>query len=695
MKHCKKELMLFTAATFVFAGAFFTPAQAALSPAQVRAAARAELLSPLREVPIPEPPNLTAFLKPGLAARQAAIQLGKALFWDMQVGSDGQACATCHFHAGADSRVKNQLSPGLKNVDPALQEVFNPTGSGAAGGPNYTLTELDFPFHVIQFNDPNLPEKNFLNRTVLFDTDDVVSSQGVFNADFTGTIPGKPADLSDRFADAIFNVGGINTRRVEPRNTPTMINAVFNHSNFWDGRAHNVFNGASPIGPLDETAQVWVRRGRGLVAEAVALPNSSLASQAVGPPLSDLEMSFFDRTFPEIGKKLFSLTPLNLQVVSRDDSVLGNLSRATRNGRGANRTGLNTRYQTLIQKAFRPEFWNYTRKIDGFTQMEKNFSLFFGLAVQMYEATLVSDRTPFDLFMEGDDTALTQEQLQGLLTFINVGNPLGQLGNPLFTGISQGACIPCHAGAEFTSASAAVIALGPIELDFVPRLVDGLLAPTDPLELTFQDEGFYNIGVRPTSEDLGRGATINDLPLSFTKQGLAGLNFPFTTLPTETPEFPGAALPVNNRSSIDGSFKVPGLRNAELTGPYFHNGGMATLLQVVEFYDRHGDFADVNIANLDGPLSAVQLVEGDEELLVEFLLSLTDDRVRNEKAPFDHPQLFVPDGHPGDQSFVAACLALQACDNLREIPVVGAMGRPVAGLPPLGTFLGVEHLEEP
>ena len=31
--------------------------------------------------------------------------------------------------------------------------------------------------------------------------------------------------------------------------------------------------------------------------------------------------------------------------------------------------------------------------------MEYNFSLFFGLAVQAYEATLVSDDTPFDRFL--------------------------------------------------------------------------------------------------------------------------------------------------------------------------------------------------------------------------------------------------------------------------------------------------------
>ena len=34
-----------------------------------------------------------------------------------------------------------------------------------------------------------------------------------------------------------------------------------------------------------------------------------------------------------------------------------------------------------------------------FTQMEYNFSLFFGLAVQLYEATLVADDTPWDRFV--------------------------------------------------------------------------------------------------------------------------------------------------------------------------------------------------------------------------------------------------------------------------------------------------------
>ena len=49
-------------------------------------------------------------------------------------------------------------------------------------------------------------------------------------------------------------------------------------------------------------------------------------------------------------------------------------------------------------------------------------------------------------------------------------------------------------------------------------------------------------------------------------------------------------LQPDERVAVDGTFKTPGLRNVALTAPYFHNGGQATLAQVVEFYDRGGDF---------------------------------------------------------------------------------------------------------
>src|SRR2546428_7658493 len=93
----------------------------------------------LKTVPVPEPAALMNFVKD----RKAAINLGKALFWDMQVGSDGvQACATCHFHAGADDRSKNVVSPGLNGGDTTFQAV----------GPNGSLSQDKFPFTL--FPDP-------------------------------------------------------------------------------------------------------------------------------------------------------------------------------------------------------------------------------------------------------------------------------------------------------------------------------------------------------------------------------------------------------------------------------------------------------------------------------------------------------------------------------------------------------------
>src|SRR5262245_43747938 len=71
----------------------------------------------LTTVPIPDVDDLDDFV----SSRSWAVVLGKALFWDQQVGSDGMACASCHFSAGADGRRKNQLSPSLNNLDAALR----------------------------------------------------------------------------------------------------------------------------------------------------------------------------------------------------------------------------------------------------------------------------------------------------------------------------------------------------------------------------------------------------------------------------------------------------------------------------------------------------------------------------------------------------------------------------------------------
>src|SRR5262249_1451984 len=125
---------------------------------------------------------------------------------------------------------------------------------------------------------------------------------------------------------------------------------------------------------------------------------------------------------------------------------------------------------------------------------------------------------------------------------------------------------------------------------------------------------------------------------------------------------------------VDGAFKAPSLRNVELTAPYFHNGGMATLEQVLEFYNRGGNFHELNIQNLDAAILTLGLSAEEKAAVAAFLNALTDDRVRFEIAPFDHPQLFVPDGQPGDETAVTDNGTGSATDALVEVSGVGAVG---------------------
>jgi cytochrome c peroxidase len=615
----------------------------------------------LRGVPVPEPEQLGRYVR----SRSAAIQLGKALFWDVQAGSDGMACASCHFHAGADSRTKNQISPGLLIVEgPPRSETFARTASGGAGGPNYELTRDDWPFY-------QLADSSDRDSAIVFQTDDVASSSGVFHASFNALVPGSERENCTLLPD-IFQVGGVHVRRAEPRHTPTVINAAFNFRNFWDGRANNRFNGVNPFGRRDTTAAIQVVRDGVLVREPVDLENASLASQAVGPPLSAFEMSCEGRTFPIVGRKLLGLRPLRLQEVDPSDSVLGHL-------RHTSGKGLNETYQQLIREAFREPYWNSAESIDGFSQMEANFSLFWGLAIQLYEATLVSDDSRVDRYEDGDSSALSEQERAGLQVFLG-----------------KGRCVNCHSGPQLTGAGSPLFAAYE-EGGLVERMLmgDGGAA--------LYDSGFYNIGVRPTHEDLGVGGLdpFGD-PLSFARQEkrrAAGepVPDPFRVEPGTFEVDPERSVDPGERDAVDGAFKVPTLRNIELTGPYFHNGSAMTLEQAVEFYNRGGNRRSLdgggdttgfgpNRSNLDPDISPIGLTASEKAALVALLKALTDERVRLEQAPFDHPQLPLPNGHRWSRSGVVDDGTGRACDEVNVLPAVGAAGRSAKGLPPLAPF---------
>jgi cytochrome c peroxidase len=808
-------------------------------------------LAALSTVPVPPVFGMEGIL----ADRTAAIQLGKALFWDMQAGSDDtQACASCHFNAGADSRAINE-------VNPAGDSKFD-----MGGAPNYHLQAGTSAAGFGGYHDGDYPFRKVANPTdrfsVISDVNDITGSQGVFattNAqiivtggsqtpgsgsgagsggsnvskcqgdgnddngdnDDTGRgnirilgndmqagprIPGKPniknrpcvvqardAQISVRnsvetgtsVADPVFSVPDpndpskrINTRKVTGRNTPSAVDAVFNFRNFWDGRAQNECNGANPFGARDGATHLLVVDGDGKLGPAhVAMANSALCSQSLGPILSSTEMSADDRNFHQVGKKLLARKPLAKQYVDPTDSVLGAMSNAP--GKG-----LKTNYSDLIQKAFLPEWWQFQQQLclaadgtlvtqvnpaqfdacpsgsTGYSQMEYNFSLFWGVAVQMYESTLIADQTPFDKYMEeqktynliGDNhtqsyTIQLQPGIQPYSVSVIALDPLadftdqdmayafdygdgrvmgvgldnGQIdyatgkltllfglppvstfpvkisysvgSTPMTTGQlrgllvfqTKGRCVNCHGGPELSNASVGTVStVGPSE-----RMIMA------DMQVRVYDTGYYHIGVRPTAEDLGLAGTDPVAGKSLSQSEY--LRQRICNNPAEAIMIPGrpsdgismAPLSCNDQIANGGFFKAPQLRNVALTAPYFHNGSQLTLEQVVEFYNRGADFNTFGEEHqyMDADIDLLGMTLQDQTDLVDFLRTgLTDSRTVRQAAPFDHPQLFTPNGHPAGPNGSPAQSDPQhpgqATTQLMEIPAVGKNGGK-----PLPTFL--------
>lgn len=73
-----------------------------------------------------------------------------------------------------------------------------------------------------------------------------------------------------------------------------------------------------------------------------------------------------------------------------------------------------------------------------------------------------------------------------------------------------------------------------------------------------------------------------------------------------------------------GKFKVPGLRNILVTGPYMHNGMFKTLREVVDFYDNPDLFVPDAINKDSLVMKPLALSETEKVDLVHFLEALTD-----------------------------------------------------------------------
>ncbi|QYF95717.1 hypothetical protein KY495_11510 [Massilia sp. PAMC28688] len=191
-----------------------------------------------------------------------------------------------------------------------------------------------------------------------------------------------------------------------------------------------------------------------------------------------------------------------------------------------------------------------------------------GLALASYQRTLVAGNSRFDRWHYGKQAhALTPQE---------------QAGFKIFTG--KGRCVACHAIGK--------------------------------QHALFTDGRFHNTGVglgpRAGSHRVRLAAGID---IEVTAQSLASVSEP---LQADLGRYEVTRLPAHRYA-----YRTPGLRNVALTAPYMHDGSLASLEDVVAFYQRGG----IDNPARDPLLRPLQLGEQEKADLSAFLRSLTGDKI--------------------------------------------------------------------
>jgi len=189
------------------------------------------------------------------------------------------------------------------------------------------------------------------------------------------------------------------------------------------------------------------------------------------------------------------------------------------------------------------------------------------MAIAAFERTLLSRDTPLDRHLRGESGALTARQRAGLELF------LGKAG-----------CATCHNGPNLT------------------------------------DERFHNLGV---PED----PKAKEDPRVLATARFVGKVSGFAEYRTLT-EDPGRFL-VTRAPEDWKAFATPPLREVASTAPYMHNGALATLDDVIDFYDRGGG-GDPKKSPMLRPLG---LSREEKESLREFLATGLSGRMPESRPP--------------------------------------------------------------
>lgn len=193
-----------------------------------------------------------------------------------------------------------------------------------------------------------------------------------------------------------------------------------------------------------------------------------------------------------------------------------------------------------------------------------------GAALAAFETTLVAADSRFDRWRyRGEAAVLNAQEQQGFA---------------IFTG--KGRCAACH---EVGATSA--------------LFTDGGFHVTGAGQAASGEDAAIIVPLAPGVQTVLRGAH------------LAG--FPETAAP-DLGRFEITLDPADRFA-----FKTPGLRNVARTAPYMHDGSLATLEAVVDFYDRGGG----DVGDKDARIVPLGLSAHEKQALVAFLRSLDGARV--------------------------------------------------------------------
>ncbi len=199
-----------------------------------------------------------------------------------------------------------------------------------------------------------------------------------------------------------------------------------------------------------------------------------------------------------------------------------------------------------------------------------------GLALGVFERTLNFFDSPFRRYLAGDENAISDDAKEGWKIFNR-----------------EGRCTACHT-----------------------------MSPSNPMG---SDSKFHNIGIAARKQNFEELAS---MALHALAEDTSDAKLDELALTTDMSEL-GRFMVTKEKSDI-GAFRTPSITNVGVTGPYMHDGSLATLWDVVDHYNKGGE------ANLylDGGIEPLKLSETQVNQLVAFLFSLTDVRFAEENEKF-------------------------------------------------------------